>query len=607
MLEEKIRLLAEKYINDNPPAPLKYRAFYSGGVVRGSDYRYDADFNRIYPNAAYGDKAELICKYDAPRDTALGMRITLYGRMKLELNDETVFTTSVFKERESGRDEFISVKLKKGENLFKFTFTKTSLGFGAKFGTNIAKWDYIFTRPDIPDTEGAIYRLNGGEWEPRLKEAEIELNEGEYALFYAKDHNGRGVFIRGDKFPSEEGYQNAFGIEGFGAFVGLWPLSGDYKPDFLNPINNTFWRFKYENVWLRPYYGEGNFGKWSYPLGVTMCGLLRAGETLDDDSVTDYAKSHMDSAIDAYPYAVWDRKTHGGAASLHNLLCSLDSLDDCGSFAAAIEDAHLACGYERGSDILDFVYNYIEHSQPRTETGAFCRKNQLHSFHNDTMWLDDMYMSVPFLAKRYAITGETSAIYDAAEQFLLYEKTHKMENGLLSHVYDMRRSMRTGVAWGRGNGWFLFSMTELFKYLPQNYEKNSELERLFKSLCERLAIFQSKDGRWRQVIDDEDAYLETSVSAMIASSYIRGFRAGLLDESFLRRALFAINSIAENCVDDVGNLYGVCRGSEFSFSGEYYKEELLPKTNDTHGIGIVLTAFSEVENFLHNQGGRYGA
>ncbi len=41
-------------------------------------------------------------------------------------------------------------------------------------------------------------------------------------------------------------------------------------------------------------------------------------------------------------------------------------------------------------------------------------------------------------------------------------------------------------------------------------------------------------------------------------------------------------------------MHGVCRGSEFSFTPEYYTKELLWNLNDTHGIGIVLLAGVEV-------------
>jgi unsaturated rhamnogalacturonyl hydrolase len=39
----------------------------------------------------------------------------------------------------------------------------------------------------------------------------------------------------------------------------------------------------------------------------------------------------------------------------------------------------------------------------------------------------------------------------------------------------------------------------------------------------------------------------------------------------------------------------VCVGSKYAFTADYYKNDLPWKTNDTHGIGIVLLAGIEVE------------
>ena len=47
-------------------------------------------------------------------------------------------------------------------------------------------------------------------------------------------------------------------------------------------------------------------------------------------------------------------------------------------------------------------------------------------------------------------------------------------------------------------------------------------------------------------------------------------------------------------MDSHGNVYGVCRGSEFSFIPDYYKYELGWNLNDTHGTGIVMLAGIEV-------------
>jgi hypothetical protein len=55
----------------------------------------------------------------------------------------------------------------------------------------------------------------------------------------------------------------------------------------------------------------------------------------------------------------------------------------------------------------------------------------------------------------------------------------------------------------------------------------------------------------------------------------------------------AWEGLASVSVDIRGNVYGVCRGSNFSYNPFYYKYDLLPITNDTHGIGIILLAGDE--------------
>ncbi len=85
---------------------------------------------------------------------------------------------------------------------------------------------------------------------------------------------------------------------------------------------------------------------------------------------------------------------------------------------------------------------------------------------------------------------------------------------------------------------------------------------------------------------------------MFAYAFARGVQYGWLEDPapFVKSAFKAWEAINKISIDQIGNVFGVCRGSEFSFSPSYYKNELLPNLNDTHGIGIVLLAGVEVRN-----------
>ncbi len=583
-------------MKDNPPLHLKYRAFYSSGIRRTADYRYKADMNELFPQAVLGDTATVKCVCPSDCDSSIGMSITLLGTTELFVNGESVFKSDIFTERNNHIDNRLNINIKKGVNNIELRFKKTALGFGCIFGTHLAKWDYIFYSPDDYDTEGCIYKLNDGEWLPRLKERIGASLGDKYALFYTKTKSGEDVIIKKNDtaFPPDEDYVNPFGIENYGAWAALFPVDENAKPDLINPQQNTFWQLKYDNMWVRPYYNKTAFGNWNYPLGVVMYGLMRTAALLNDKKIESYAKCHIQQTLDTFDYAFFDKKTHGGAASLHNLLSSIDSLDDCGAFCAAVEEATLLYNLD-SKKVCDFVSDYIENVQPRNPDGSFCRQRQLHSFHNETMWLDDMYMSVPFLVRRYKLTGKEKYLSDAVNQFIQYKKWLYMEErNLMSHVYDLRHDRQTTIPWGRGNGWFLFSLTELLEILPKDNPHRPFLEDFFKTLSKGYLKHQSPLGRWHQVTDDYESYLETSCSAMFAASFMRGFRMGLLGEEYAVSAKKAVEDIAANCVDEEGNLFGVCRGSEFAFSNDYYKYDLLPRDNDTHGTGIVLIAIYEI-------------
>jgi rhamnogalacturonyl hydrolase YesR len=84
---------------------------------------------------------------------------------------------------------------------------------------------------------------------------------------------------------------------------------------------------------------------------------------------------------------------------------------------------------------------------------------------------------------------------------------------------------------------------------------------------------------------------------MFISAFCRGLRFGWFsgDGAPSRAAAEkAWRALEEHSIDKDGNVWGVCRGSEFSFNPRYYAEHLLPRLNDTHGIGIVLLAGVEL-------------
>lgn len=384
-----------------------------------------------------------------------------------------------------------------------------------------------------------------------------------------------------------------------GTFVNDFEFPFDTASDMLHIVGEpaTYWRLDAPDTFVRPYNENTLFGRWNYPLGVTMYGLLHTAIAIGSEDIKNYIKDHVQLCIDTLEYALWDKEQYGGATSIHNLLTSIDSLDDCGSFASMMLEVNKYLGLRDVKKVADYVGDYIYNHQSRLEDGTFFRKEMMHHFHNMTMWADDLYMSVPFLVRYSQFTGDQKYLDDAANQFFGFKKRLFMpEEKIMSHVYDFKYDSKTNVPWGRGNGWVVFSMTELLEVLPEDHPKRNDLIDFLNTLCEGYLALQDDEGMWHQVLNDHESYPETSCTSMFIYAFSRGIRFGWLKnpEKYAKAIYKAWKGISKTSVDSNGNVYGVCRGSEFSFIADYYKYELGWNLNDTHGTGIVMLAGIEV-------------
>ena len=401
-------------------------------------------------------------------------------------------------------------------------------------------------------------------------------------------------------------FENAARVKGtddvwmyIGTFINDFEFPFDTASDMLHIVGEpaTYWRLDAPDTFVRPYNENTLFGRWNYPLGVTMYGLLHTAIAIGSEDIKNYIKDHVQLCIDTLEYALWDKEQYGGATSIHNLLTSIDSLDDCGSFASMMLEVNKYLGLRDVKKVADYVGDYIYNHQSRLEDGTFFRKEMMHHFHNMTMWADDLYMSVPFLVRYSQFTGDQKYLDDAANQFFGFKKRLFMpEEKIMSHVYDFKYDSKTNVPWGRGNGWVVFSMTELLEVLPEDHPKRNDLIEFLNTLCEGYLALQDDEGMWHQVLNDHESYPETSCTSMFIYAFSRGIRFGWLKnpEKYDKAIYKAWKGISKTSVDSNGNVYGVCRGSEFSFIADYYKYELGWNLNDTHGTGIVMLAGIEV-------------
>lgn len=497
-------------------------------------------------------------------------------------------------------------EMKKGQltRMFGTPNGQYAVGYTKVFADDINNTTHKFTLDTKGETvvyidKKEVFKTNGGK-----ETFDVELPLGTYDVYVKCVCGGNdwGYTLECDTVE----FESAARVKGtddvwmyIGTFANDFEFPFDTASDMLHIVGEpaTYWRLDAPDTFVRPYNENTLFGRWNYPLGVTMYGLLHTAIAIGSEDIKNYIKDHVQLCIDTLDYALWDKEQYGGATSIHNLLTSIDSLDDCGSFASMMLEVNKYLGLRDVKKVADYVGDYIYNHQSRLEDGTFFRKEMMHHFHNMTMWADDLYMSVPFLVRYSQFTGDQKYLDDAANQFFGFKKRLFMpEEKIMSHVYDFKYDSKTNVPWGRGNGWVVFSMTELLEVLPEDHPKRNDLIEFLNTLCEGYLALQDDEGMWHQVLNDHESYPETSCTSMFIYAFSRGIRFGWLKnpEKYVKAIYKAWKGISKTSVDSNGNVYGVCRGSEFSFIADYYKYELGWNLNDTHGTGIVMLAGIEV-------------
>lgn len=333
----------------------------------------------------------------------------------------------------------------------------------------------------------------------------------------------------------------------------------------------------------------------SYEWGVTYAGAMLAGQVTGDERYTRYAADRMNFVADIAAH-YRKGKLAPETTPVDNMLAP-DRLDDSGAMSAALikaQRAGLANAEVRPQ--IDVYLNWIANRQFRMADGTLARERPLPV----TLWLDDLYMSVPGLAQMGALTGDRRYFDDAVSQIRQFSRRMFVpEKGLYMHAWAEGMDPHPAFHWGRANGWALMAMVELLEVLPVDHPGRPDLIAQLRAHAAGLARTQSGAGLWHQLLDRNDSYLETSASAMYAYGIARGVNRGWLDRrAYAPVAMLAWNGVSTK-VNAAGEVEDVCVGTGVGFDPAFYY--FRPRhVRAAHGYGPVLLAGAEIISMLRN-------
>jgi unsaturated rhamnogalacturonyl hydrolase len=340
----------------------------------------------------------------------------------------------------------------------------------------------------------------------------------------------------------------------------------------------------------------GAFRLISYEWGVTYGAMLLAGETTGDPRFTAYTSNRLGLIAAAVPgfRQLW--KSDPQPANPLRPILEPHALDDAGSMCAAMIKSARA-GIQPGlRPIIDDDIRYISSKEFRLPDGTLARNRP----QRNTLWLDDLYMSVPALAQMGKLTGDRRYYDDGARQVLQFARRMFVSNkGLFIHGWVQDMDVHPEFFWGRANGWALLAMTELLDALPQDHPQRPAILELYRAHVRGIAGCQSGTGLWRQLLDRNDSYLETSASAIFTYCIAHGINQRWLDPAaYGPAAVLGWNGLSVK-VNALGQVEGTCVGTGMGFDPAfYYSRPTHPAA--AHGYGPTLMAGAEMLTLLKN-------
>lgn len=449
-----------------------------------------------------------------------------------------------------------------------------------------------------------------GEWQNGAWESEIMLQGGTHSLLVlCRKQRGEES---GFDFRLEDNGKAVTLSSGVRGYEGQWLYAGMFGNDIppvsdllsmekvYEGINGTcFWKADLPDSFVRMFAEEELYGKWTYPCGVTLYGLLTASRYFNRADWQEYVLEYARMTAAVYDYSVYDKSVFG-YPGVNTQLCWLSELDDCGSFGSFLLEAYKYRPSSEAKKLADVIADFMRNRQRREKDMVFSRNN-------NTMWIDDMYMSIPFLCRYYKLSDDHAYLDDACRQAKLFKQYFFMtDKNLMSHIIDLTYGKMNRIPWSRGNGWVVLALSELLLTLPKEHPDYDAVTSFFLEMTEGILQVQDETGMWHQILDDPTTYEEASSTSMFICAFSRGIRLGIITGDIRIRCMASIarawTGMKKTVINRKGDLYGVCRGSDCSYSRSYYRQ-LGWRFNDPHGIGIAVLAGVEkllLDEFLQN-------
>lgn len=130
------------------------------------------------------------------------------------------------------------------------------------------------------------------------------------------------------------------------------------------------------------------------------------------------------------------------------------------------------------------------------------------------------------------------------------------------HGYNLENRLQLGIpGWGRGTGWFLYSIIDSLQYFDDSDDSKKDIQNIFKKVVDAAIGYQHEDGLFNWFLLTPKGPIDTSATAMILYSIAKAINLAVLGPEYKVRVINGYRAMQKYIID--GKVYqamGDCKG-----------------------------------------------
>lgn len=343
---------------------------------------------------------------------------------------------------------------------------------------------------------------------------------------------------------------------------------------------------------------SNQYNDWHYTNGVLHIALLELADLTKNKEYEAYVLKNMNFVFNEgnleyfkkqYDKAFAEKGWRGIRKLTWHMIFRNKRLDDNGPMGASLIDLQMRHPNNAFLNYINTTATHLSDAEPRLEDGTIARIWP----HENTIWADDAFMGIAFLARMGKMTGDVKYFDDAANQVINYDKyLWDPLREIYYHCYHTDNGHHGVAHWSRANGWMLMAQADLLSMMPKDHPKRDAVIAVFDKQVRGVLQYQGKNGLWYQVLDKTDSYEEITGTAMFVFGIARGVREGWINKDYIYAAEQGLKGMM-SMMSDQGDVTNICVGTGIMPSLSFYYKRPVQK-NAPMGEGPVLRALIEM-------------